>query len=164
MNAPHHPWRPAEGTKTGRVWEIADELEARFGRLPRVSEVASAYAAEGGHPGTGQVQYYAWKNARRAPPRGAAMAPVDTPLGPDGSGWLAVSPDGHLVLPAALREAMRLDGSGKVRAQVVEGELRLASVPVVIERLQAMASRFRVEGESVVDEFIAEKRAEAERE
>lgn len=165
MGYTHHAWRPAEGTKTGRVWEIADELEARLGRLPRVSEVSSAYAAEGGHPGTGQVQYYAWKNARRGPSPASTSAPVGPPaVGPGGSGWLAVSEDGTIALPADLREAMRLGAPGKVHAEVVDGVLHLSSVSVARDRLREMIRRLDKGTESPVDELIRDRRAEAERE
>lgn len=163
MGYTHHAWRPAEGTKTGRVWEIADELQARLGRLPRVSEVSSAYAAEGGHPGTGQVQYYAWKNARRGPPLAAATAPHDPrSAGPGGSDWLAVGEDGTLTIPAHLREAMRLGAPGKVHAEVVDGVLRLSSVPTAREQLRAMIRRLDKGTGSPVEELIRDRRAEAE--
>lgn len=165
MSVAHREWRPSQGTKTGRVWEIADELERKFGRPPKVSEVASAYVAEGGHPGTGTVQFYAWRNARRGSPPAAAPASGEPPPpGHDSSDWLVISPDGHLILSSELRQAMRLDASGKVHVKVVDGELRIASVPVVIERLQAMARKFDKGEGSMVDELIHDRRTEAESE
>lgn len=163
MGHTHQAWRPASGTKTGRVWEIADELEGRHGRLPRVSEVVAAYAAEGGHPGTGQVQYYAWKNARKgAPPAPAPAGP--RPSRPDRSGWIEVAADGLLALPPDVLAAAGLEGGGRVRAQAVDGEIRLTCAPGWLAAAQALARRLDPSGTSWSEELIAERRAEAARE
>ena len=53
--------RPAPGTKTGRVWEIADELSAEKGEPAGRAEVLAAYEAEGGNSATGATQYGRWK-------------------------------------------------------------------------------------------------------
>lgn len=151
--------RPTRGSATGRVWEIADEILRQTGAMPSGREVVNRYVAEGGNEGTGFTQFSHWKRVN-GPVAQAAGRPEARGPSP---AWLTISPDGRLAMPPQVQEAMRLDGSRKVHAEVVEGELRLASVPVVIERLQRFASQFKTEGESVVDEFIAERRAEAER-
>ena len=52
--------RPSQGTKTGRVWEIADELLARDGKAPREA-VIRACMDEGLNVNTASTQYSYWK-------------------------------------------------------------------------------------------------------
>ena len=63
--------RPAAGSATGRVWEIADELTRGRGSLPSGREVAEAYYREGGNEGTALTQYSYWKKAYLARVDGA---------------------------------------------------------------------------------------------
>ena len=46
---------------------------------------------------------------------------------------------------------------------MVDGELRIVSRREGIRKAQAIVARYKQPGVSVVDEFIAERRAEAER-
>ncbi|MCC6304011.1 MAG: helix-turn-helix domain-containing protein [Rhodobacteraceae bacterium] len=68
---------------------------------------------------------------------------------------LRVEADGSLRLPSPLREAMDLDPSGTVSAEVVDGELRLISPRAAVRRIQRTARRYAPEGVSVVDAFLA---------
>lgn len=77
---------------------------------------------------------------------------------------LKVAPDGRFVIPAAARAAMELDEEGKVTAFVEDGILKLVSPRVAIRQIQEMLKPYRSETGSIVDEFIAERRAEAARE
>ena len=77
---------------------------------------------------------------------------------------LTLGKDGRLLIPADLRDASRLKRGGVVFAEVRDGMLVIESVDSRIDRAQAIARKYKKPGESVVDEFIAEKRAEAERE
>lgn len=52
--------RPKPGTKTARVWEIADELSAQAGEPAKRGDVLKAYEAEGGNPATGATQFGRW--------------------------------------------------------------------------------------------------------
>jgi len=76
---------------------------------------------------------------------------------------LQIGNDGRVLIPVELRRQMRIDDSGRLTAHIVDGELRVMTPTVALEHLQRM---FRQpEGApSIVDEFIAERRAEAERE
>ncbi|CAN5617723.1 hypothetical protein BH23PSE1_BH23PSE1_10130 [soil metagenome] len=57
MNAHARPHsRPAAGTATGRVWDLADAISRAAGRKARRREVIDAYAAEGGNPNTASTQ------------------------------------------------------------------------------------------------------------
>ena len=77
---------------------------------------------------------------------------------------LKVAPDGRFVIPAAAREAMELGDEGKVTALLEDGELRIVSPRVAIRKIQEMLKPYRSKTGSIVDEFIAERRAEAARE
>jgi bifunctional DNA-binding transcriptional regulator/antitoxin component of YhaV-PrlF toxin-antitoxin module len=77
---------------------------------------------------------------------------------------LTIGKDGRVVIPAAAREHMELGTSGVVVAKLVDGELRLMSPATGMRRIQEISMKHKVPGESVVDDFIAERRAEAARE
>jgi AbrB family looped-hinge helix DNA binding protein len=71
---------------------------------------------------------------------------------------------GRLVIPAALRREMGVEPGDDLLLRVEEGELRIIGRMQAIRRFQARAQQFKKPGESVVDEFIAEREAEAARE
>lgn len=52
--------KPASGTKTGRVWEIADEISALKQRPALREEVMAACEEEGMNRGTIATQYARW--------------------------------------------------------------------------------------------------------
>lgn len=74
---------------------------------------------------------------------------------------------GRLQVPADIRQALGLKDGDAVTMEVVDGKLQVRPYRDVIAEVQA---RFRkhlppgVSASSVVDELIAERRAEAERE
>ena len=72
-----------------------------------------------------------------------------------------MSPEGVVKIPPQVLDAMRLDASREVHVQVAEGEPRLASIPVALERARRLFRSFDKGAGSVVDEFIAERRTEA---
>lgn len=55
--------RPALGSLTGRVWDLADEITIREGRPATRAEVAEIYLAEGGLDTTCRTQFSRWKQA-----------------------------------------------------------------------------------------------------
>ena len=77
---------------------------------------------------------------------------------------LHIAEDGRLVIPAAMRSAMLIDESGYLTARVVEGELRVFAPKAAVRKLQRMMREKVPAGVSVVDDLIAERRAEARRE
>ncbi|CAN5617667.1 hypothetical protein BH23PSE1_BH23PSE1_10120 [soil metagenome] len=68
-----------------------------------------------------------------------------------------------MALPPAILEALDLGPDGLLTARLVEGELRLVSPLVALRRIREIA-RTLGPSEGIVDEFIAERRREAERE
>jgi AbrB family looped-hinge helix DNA binding protein len=77
---------------------------------------------------------------------------------------LKVGPDGRILIPADLRRAAGLEPGAAVMAELKDGELRLSTWGTRLRRIQDIAAKYKTEGKSVVDEFIAEKRSEAARE
>lgn len=55
--------RPGSGTKTGRVWEIADAIEHEKGSASR-EDVIRACLHEGLNVNTASTQYSYWKSSR----------------------------------------------------------------------------------------------------
>jgi bifunctional DNA-binding transcriptional regulator/antitoxin component of YhaV-PrlF toxin-antitoxin module len=146
----------SQDSKTGRVWEIADEITRETGRRAERKAVLARYRAEGGNENTGSTQYHLWKaeHQRRHP---AGPGPAESRDIPPQR--LNVAPDGRIVIPAAMRAAMHLGPDGVVMAEVVDGELRLVTPATAIRRIQDIAARYKRPEESVVDEFLAERRA-----
>ena len=56
--------KPARGTKTRRVWDIADEISARVRRPALRQEVVSTAQQEGLNPSTASTQYWRWVRAK----------------------------------------------------------------------------------------------------
>ena len=98
--------RPRHGTRTARVWEIADEITRETGRRASRRDVVERIVTESGNRGTANTQYQHWKTSYDS---------THTPVAPDEdlrnveSQSLSVAPDGRLVIPQEMREAMLLD-------------------------------------------------------
>ena len=80
--------------------------------------------------------------------------------------WTRVDQQGRVVIPADVRKQAGIELGKPIAFVLEDGKVGLMTVRQGIERAQKMAARLfkRVEGRSLVDEFIAEKRAEAARE
>ncbi len=77
---------------------------------------------------------------------------------------LMVAANGRVVIPADIRAALGVKDGGKLIARVENGALVLETVHAALAKVQAMIREYVPEGTSLVDELIAERRAEAERE
>lgn len=66
---------------------------------------------------------------------------------------------GRFVIPAFMREAMGIKPGDVLICHVVDGELRVRSYLDNIRRIQQEVSKYKKPGESVVDEFLAERAA-----
>ena len=72
---------------------------------------------------------------------------------------LKVAPDGRILIPLEMREAIALGDDGRVTARVEAGELRLVSPAVAVRQIQARMRKYKKPGESIVDQFLADRRA-----
>lgn len=79
---------------------------------------------------------------------------------------LKIDGAGRIVIPAEMRAAMMVKPGDTVTAEVVDGEFRIVSPGVALEKVRAFAREWKAKnpGVSVVDELIAERREEARRE
>ena len=157
-NGPAVNKRPAAGTKTARVWETADAITRENGRAATCREVRERYTAEGGNPNTANTQFSRWKadHDNRAAGDAPDTAPPLADLHPR---RLKVAPDGRLLIPADMREAMQLREGGHVIASVEAGALRVVDLFVSIKEVQALLSKYKKPGVSEVDSFLADRRA-----
>ncbi len=158
---------PGPGTRTRRVWEIADAVTEETGTRAERREVVRRFVAENGNPNTANTQYQYWKNTYDAHAQSAqrgqrgqkTASNRPRQLGHIGAQPLKVGADGRLVIPQDLRTAMLLSEDGHVTARVVDGELRLISRTAAIERMQTEAAVLTEAGQSIVDEFLSDRRA-----
>ena len=78
--------------------------------------------------------------------------------------WTKVDSQGRVVIPAEVRQRMGIELSKPIAFVEEDGQLGLMTVTQGIRRAQAIARRHIKPGKSLVDELIAERRAEAARE
>lgn len=150
--------RPSQGTRTERVWSLADRITARKGIKARRGEVIEAFVAEGGNANTAATQYHYWSqqyDAARNEGSEGETEPVRFSLRLDSAG--------RLVVPADIRAAMQVGEDGLLHATLHRGELRLVTPRVALDRARAVLRRHVPPGVSMVDELIAERRVEAAR-
>lgn len=75
-----------------------------------------------------------------------------------------VGPDGRILIPAELRRAAGLQPGATV-VVTLEGQSLTVETPLAqLRKVQALLAPLRRPGVSIVDELIAERRAEAARE
>jgi AbrB family looped-hinge helix DNA binding protein len=75
-----------------------------------------------------------------------------------------VAENGRMNLPADMRRGLGLNGPGRVILTQDEDGIRISTVDQALKRIRALAAPFAQGRASVVDEFLAERRAEAARE
>lgn len=153
--------RPTYGTQTGRVWEIADQLSLKLGRKANRQEVMDAYAREGGNANTASTQYSHWNKGEFVSPRTPMKRGISLDVAPL---RLEVSRDGRILLPLEVRSALRLGESSTLTAQVQDGVLTLMSPRTAAIKLQQLVKATDAGTGSIVDELLADRRAENARE
>ncbi len=65
---------------------------------------------------------------------------------------------GRIQIPAGVRRQLALSDGDTVLIEVVDGEVRLRPQRDAIRRVQERMRKYKIEGRSVVDELIAERR------
>lgn len=151
------PRRPREGSEKARIWAICEALAAETGAPPAGRAVVDRYVAEGGNEATGFTEFSRWKKAREAAsaePDFSREEPGDCPRT-----LLETAPDGTLRLPEPILRAMALRAGERVTARVESGELRIYGMTGAIRNAQRIAAKYKKPGVSIVDEFLAERRA-----
>ena len=147
--------------------------EVRAVSLRRVAEVS-----EGPPSGVAKVALGPWCGARlarfrlghrwaRRSSRNVAVPHILTVMGQSGAyGRTKLDENGRIVIPASVREELHLK-AGDVLTVCVDAdthEVRLRSVRQGIAHAQRLVRQFIPAGVSLVDELIAERHQEAERE
>lgn len=151
--------RPSSGAKTGRVWDIADELTRKTGRKAGRAEVIRRFQEEGGSPATASTQYHLWKTQYDARQSGASTPPAARrPVS------IQVKEAGRIVLPAEVRAHLQIAEGDTLMLQVIDDEIRLLSRRAAVRRAQDLVRQYIPEGLSLSEELIAERREEARRE
>jgi AbrB family looped-hinge helix DNA binding protein len=75
-----------------------------------------------------------------------------------------ITEGGRLVIPAEFRRQLGLEPGATVVLDVADGELRVRSLAKAVERAQAILRPFIEGTDSLADELIRERHAEADRE
>ncbi len=136
--------------------EIAALLGKRYQHVRNVlvdDQARARVAVAGSHSGV----------AESGQPFEAMLAAMQQPE--THSMWLDVDADGRLIIPPALRENLGVATGGKILfKRGADGVWTLSSVEQAIKRMQEIFAPYAKPGVSLVDELIAERRAEAERE
>lgn len=149
--------RPSKGTLTRRVWDIADEETERRGSLADRRRVIERVVAEGGNQNTASTQYHHWRRHQEERSRSASPDSRFT----DGINFQVELKDaGRVLLPANVRAALGIAEGDQMVGVVKDGELRLMSRNTAIRNLQARVRRYVPEGVSLVDQLIADRRAD----
>jgi len=77
---------------------------------------------------------------------------------------MKMSEGGRVVIPAEIRKALGVKDGDTVLWELVDGAAHLTTQRERMRRAQAFVRQYVPQGVSLVDELIAERRAEAERE
>ena len=75
-----------------------------------------------------------------------------------------LSEDGRVVIPASFRKALGINVGDEVILRIEDGEMRITTLKLRLERAQRRIRRYVKPGRSVVDELIVERRQEVNRE
>ncbi len=148
--------RPSSAGATRRVWEIADQITRQLHRRASRAEVIRTFTEEGGNPNTASTQYHHWKTEYEA-----GQAAAEPPRVQHVS--LQVKEGGRVLLPADLRAAMGIAEGDSVVGELRNGELRLMSRSAALLRAQDIVTSAVPQNVSLVDQLLAERRAEVER-
>ena len=71
-----------------------------------------------------------------------------------------IAANGRMVLPAGLRQQLRVEGGGLLIIREDEGRVVLESVDDAVRRAQALVRRYAPEAQDVANELLIERQAE----
>lgn len=86
---------------------------------------------------------------------------MDLPVKPNLQASTKLSPNGRIVIPAAIRDALNLQPGESLVMDVEDGVLHIESYRARIRRIQQEFSHLVTPGRLASDELIAERRREA---
>ncbi|HEY5363005.1 MAG TPA: hypothetical protein VIJ49_02265 [Aestuariivirga sp.] len=161
-----HHVAPSKGTKTGRVWDIAERISFEKMRVAKRQEVIDAFASEGGNANTASTQYSQWKSSfdeKRLQNLPATKSRVPVALNVAAT-RLEMGRDGRILVPLEMRSALRLENDLMLTAEVHDGVLTLMSPRTAMIKLQNLVRQQDKGTGSVVDALLAERRTEAKAE
>ena len=75
-----------------------------------------------------------------------------------------MSENGRLVIPSAFRKALGISGGAEILLHLDEDGIRITTTKLRIARAQRIVRKYIKPGVSLVDELLAERRAEARKE
>ena len=75
-----------------------------------------------------------------------------------------IAAGGRIVIPVEYRRALGIQEGDEVILRLQDGEVRILSPQEAIKRAQDLVARYVAADRSLVDELIAERRRDAERE
>ena len=133
--------RPLPGTKTGQVWDIADEITHEQGRCAERLEVIERFAARGGNRNTASTLYYKWKQHWDARP---VPAPVDVEFGNAGEDRQPVRDDDD-VEPDSGVEEEREDPGLLAEHPFDPSKIKVRTVSVLVDQLVARISHGEID-------------------
>jgi bifunctional DNA-binding transcriptional regulator/antitoxin component of YhaV-PrlF toxin-antitoxin module len=157
-----------------RALDEAGYARADIARLlnKRYQHVRNVLEGDKAHPrsprpagGVAEVESAFGHAAVDAKPGGeAALGEQDAPRRGSGIFRLVVRSDGSVVLPREVREAFGVRDRGVVMAKLEGEEFKLISAAASLRHAQQLVRRYIPEDISLVDELLAERRREVERE
>lgn len=148
--------RPSFGTKTGRIWEIADEITRETGRIAKRQAVIDAFRKEGGNPNTASTQYSQWHAYKKANPQTINSDFFKNELAIQ----LVMGRDGRILIPIELRERMALKGEALLNVTLKNGELIITTPKSALEALRNIISQTDNSTTSIVSELLEDRRLE----
>ena len=77
---------------------------------------------------------------------------------------LKIGENGRISIPAAFRRELGVRPGDELIARVEDGELRITSPKLALERARRIIGRYLKDGDDLADSLIADRRAEAARE
>lgn len=70
---------------------------------------------------------------------------------------------GRLIIPAEMRRAMGIKPGDTISLRLEEGALKVVSAKQALDTIRKLAKSLKKPGESIVDEFISDRRKEEQR-
>lgn len=149
--------RPSSGTKTARVWEIADEITHKFGRLARRQEVIDQFSKEGGNPNTASTQYSQWHSAIKSMHKTSQNQNIQNIRT-----QAIIGADGRILIPLEIRNALNFSNNKLLNLIIKNGELIISPPKSALNNLRNLIASTDKNDISIVEELIAERRREFE--